>query len=190
MGYPKAVLPDFSLINLDYILNGIICSVVCFVVGSSINQYVSETTHIQPQYNLELFALATVNLVSSVTNAYVGSSALSRTVVVNACNPSTILWNLWTSLSMMTVIWFLGGYLYYLPKCVLGGLLIASFRGQFYKLAHIPKYFIQAPIDGLVHIATLLSTACFGPQTGVVVAYVSSILQIIANQSNKKFYTL
>eukprot|EP00466_Bigelowiella_natans_P005470 jgi/Bigna1/58321/fgenesh1_pm.74_\ len=126
----------------------------------------------------ELFALGLTNFLSSTASAFPTSGALSRSAVNNAVGSKTQIAGLITSLGVLITMVFLTPLFAYLPKFVLGAIVVSSVISlvaydECIRLWRIKK------TDGCLWILAFLGTLFLGILNGLALAVAVSIVIVI-----------
>jgi MFS superfamily sulfate permease-like transporter len=100
----------------DIFLDCLVIGIVCFAVSLSLVKIFSKKHKYEINANQELIALGTANVFSSFFLAYPASGALSRSTVQERIGGKTQIAGLVSCGVLLTVLLFLGPFLYETPK--------------------------------------------------------------------------
>ena len=186
-------LPNFSFPPLKWkIIKELIpisltIALVAFMEAISIAKSIQEkhkTYEINP--NQELLALGTSNMIGSFFQSYPTTGGFSRTAVNNEAGAKTGVAALISALIVAIILTFFTDWFYYLPKSVLGAIIIvAVIKLIDYKYA-IRLYKIQKD-EFLVLLFTFIATLFIGITEGILFGIIFSFLLLIYRTSKPHY---
>ena len=186
-------LPNFSFPPLKWeIIKELIpisltIALVAFMEAISISKSIQEkhkTYEINP--NQELLALGASNMIGSFFQSYPTTGGFSRTAVNNEAGAKTGVAALISALIVAIILTFFTDWFYYLPKSVLGAIIIvAVIKLINYKYA-IRLYKIRKD-EFLVLLFTFIATLFIGITEGILFGIIFSFLLLIYRTSKPHY---
>ena len=186
-------LPNFSFPPLKWkIIKELIpisltIALVAFMEAISIAKSIQEkhkTYEINP--NQELLALGTSNMIGSFFQSYPTTGGFSRTAVNNEAGAKTGVAALISALIVAIILTFFTDWFYYLPKSVLGAIIIvAVIKLIDYKYA-IRLYKIRKD-EFLVLLFTFIATLFIGITEGILFGIIFSFLLLVYRTSKPHY---
>ena len=186
-------LPNFSFPPLKWeIIKELIpisltIALVAFMEAISIAKSIQEkhkTYEINP--NQELLALGASNMIGSFFQSYPTTGGFSRTAVNNQAGAKTGVAALISALIVAIILTFFTDWFYYLPKSVLGAIIIvAVIKLIDYKYA-IRLYKIRKD-EFLVLLFTFIATLFIGITEGILFGIIFSFLLLIYRTSKPHY---
>ena len=186
-------LPNFSFPPIKWELIkelipiSLTIALVAYMEAISIAKSIQEkhkTYEINP--NQELLALGTSNMIGSFFQSYPTTGGFSRTAVNNEAGAKTGVAALISALIVAIILTFFTDWFYYLPKSVLGAIIIvAVIKLIDYKYA-IRLYKIQKD-EFLVLLFTFIATLFIGITEGILFGIIFSFLLLIYRTSKPHY---
>ena len=186
-------LPNFSFPPLKWeIIKELIpisltIALVAFMEAISIAKSIQEkhkTYEINP--NQELLALGASNMIGSFFQSYPTTGGFSRTAVNNEAGAKTGVAALISALIVAIILTFFTDWFYYLPKSVLGAIIIvAVIKLINYKYA-IRLYKIRKD-EFLVLLFTFIATLFVGITEGILFGIIFSFLLLVYRTSKPHY---
>ena len=186
-------LPNFSFPPLKWkIIKELIpisltIALVAFMEAISIAKSIQEkhkTYEINP--NQELLALGASNMIGSFFQSYPTTGGFSRTAVNNEAGAKTGVAALISALIVAIILTFFTDWFYYLPKSVLGAIIIvAVIKLIDYKYA-IRLYKIRKD-EFLVLLFTFIATLFVGITEGILFGIIFSFLLLVYRTSKPHY---
>jgi SulP family sulfate permease len=186
-------LPNFSFPPLKWeIIKELIpisltIALVAFMEAISIAKSIQEkhkTYEINP--NQELLALGASNMIGSFFQSYPTTGGFSRTAVNNEAGAKTGVAALISALIVAIILTFFTDWFYYLPKSVLGAIIIvAVIKLIDYKYA-IRLYKIRKD-EFLVLLITFIATLFIGITEGILFGIIFSFLLLVYRTSKPHY---
>ena len=186
-------LPNFSFPPLKWeIIKELIpisltIALVAFMEAISISKSIQEkhkTYEINP--NQELLALGASNMIGSFFQSYPTTGGFSRTAVNNEAGAKTGVAALISALIVAIILTFFTDWFYYLPKSVLGAIIIvAVIKLIDYKYA-IRLYKIRKD-EFLVLLFTFIATLFIGITEGILFGIIFSFLLLVYRTSKPHY---
>ena len=186
-------LPNFSFPPLKWEIIkeltpiSLTIALVAFMEAISISKSIQEkhkTYEINP--NQELLALGASNMIGSFFQSYPTTGGFSRTAVNNEAGAKTGVAALISALIVAIILTFFTDWFYYLPKSVLGAIIIvAVIKLINYKYA-IRLYKIRKD-EFLVLLITFIATLFIGITEGILFGIIFSFLLLIYRTSKPHY---
>jgi len=126
----------------------------------------------------ELFALGLSNLVGAMFSCYPVTGSFSRSAVNNATGATSQLAGLITAVVMMCTLLFLTPLFYYLPKYVLGAIVISSVAPLVAYWEALKLWRVKRP-DFFLWVAAFLGVLFLGVLQGMLLAVGFSLIIVI-----------
>jgi sulfate permease, SulP family len=193
---PKG-LPAFSLpkIDLKVVLHllpiGAIISLLGFMEAISIAKAMAAKTGQRLDPNQELIGQGIANILGAVGKSFPVSGSFSRSAVNIQSGAVTGLASVFTSLTVMMVLFFFTPLLYYLPQSVLAAVIMMAVIGLLNVSGFIHAWKAQW-YDGLFSIITFVSTLITAPHLdkGIMVGVLLSLGMFLYKSMRPKVTTL
>lgn len=179
-GLPGFTIPSFSKdVIIDLLPAALTLAFIVFLEAISIAKAM-EAKHTDHKVipNQELIALGMSNIVGSFFQAYPASGGFSRTAVNNQANAKTQMASLIAAIVVGFTLLFLTPVFYYLPKAVLGAIIIVSVFGLL-DLKTPKLLWRYAKVDLAILVMTFLATSMIGITEGILFGIVISIALLI-----------
>lgn len=169
---------DFSVFRYDLVVKSFLISFISYIECITIAKSVSIDNKYKIDPNQELFTVGLMNILASFFQCFPTTGSFSRTNLSNINKVKSQLSSVLTITLVSIISLFLSDMLYYLPKCLLGCIIIESCINLFdYRT---PQYLWKIQkIDFFTWIVSFTTCILFGFQYGVVSGILISILYII-----------
>ncbi|WP_111706308.1 SulP family inorganic anion transporter [Lutibacter citreus] len=179
-GLPEFTIPKFeknTLIELFPI--ALTLSFIAFLEAISVAKAIElKHNNYKVNPNQELIAIGLGNIVGSFFQSYPSTGGLARTAVNNQAGAKTPLAAIISSLIVGITLLFLTPVFFYLPKAVLGAIIVVAV----YSLLDfsVPKQLLRYSKRELVILnITLIVTATIGIKEGVLIGIILSLAMLI-----------
>lgn len=179
---PKG-LPEFQMLNFSALSFGelipiaTIIGLMGFTLSSSITKSVEDDPDkVRP--NQEFIALGISNMIGPFFGAYQADSSFSRTAINKSAGANTRMSNIISSLLILSVLLFFTPVFYYLPKSVLGAVIIAAMPSLI-SFDYFKKVFAISKNEFIVMILTFITTVEFGIVIGLSIGVAASIFAFL-----------
>lgn len=189
LGVVPRGMPDFSIPEFDWMLVqsllpvsatiALISFIEVYAIGVSLEDK-DKAKNIIP--NRELIALGLSKFIGGFFQAFPTSGSFSRSAVNKEAGSKTIVSGFYTILLIVLTLLFLTPYFYYLPKAVLGAIIIVAIFGLI-EPSYIRRLWITDKRDLLMFAATATATFFIGVQEGIITGVVLSIFLLAYNVS-------
>jgi SulP family sulfate permease len=186
-------LPSFQLLNFDSTLIkplfpiALTLALVAFMEAISVAKAIEEKhDDYKVDPNQELIALGGANIVGSFFQSYPTTGGFSRTAVNNEAGAKTGIAALVSALLVALILAFFTHWFYYLPKAVLGAIILVAVINLIDFKFPIRLY-KKRKDEFVLLLITFLSTLFLGITEGILVGIVLSIL-ILLYRTSKPHY--
>ncbi|NQX83022.1 MAG: sulfate permease [Flavobacteriaceae bacterium] len=175
-GLPQFGFSGFNYSNLKELLPvAITLAAVGYLELISIGKsFEAKQNEYKIDANKELKAIGITNIIGSFFGAFSASASFSRSSINTNSGAKTLVSSLFASLFVGLTLMFFTSYFYYLPKAILGAIIMVSVFSLI-DFKEIKNLYIINKIDFIVLIITMVSTLMFGVTTGVLSGVISSI---------------
>ncbi|PHR49816.1 MAG: sodium-independent anion transporter [Fluviicola sp.] len=183
-GMPNFSTPEFDWMLVQSLLPvsatiALISFIEVYAIGVSLEDK-DKAKNIIP--NRELIALGLSKFIGGFFQAFPTSGSFSRSAVNKEAGSKTIISGFYTILLIVLTLLFLTPYFYYLPKAVLGAIIIVAIFGLI-EPSYIRRLWITDKRDLLMFAATATATFFIGVQEGIITGVVLSIFLLAYNVS-------
>ncbi|MGA0273872.1 MAG: SulP family inorganic anion transporter [Flavobacteriaceae bacterium] len=186
-------LPSFQLLNFDSTLIkplfpiALTLALVAFMEAISVAKAIEEKhDDYKVDPNQELIALGGANIVGSFFQSYPTTGGFSRTAVNNEAGAKTGIAALVSALLVALILAFFTHWFYYLPKAVLGAIILFAVINLIDFKFPIRLY-KKRKDEFVLLLITFLSTLFLGITEGILIGIVLSIL-ILLYRTSKPHY--
>jgi SulP family sulfate permease len=186
-------LPSFQLLNFDSTLIkplfpiALTLALVAFMEAISVAKVIEEKhDDYKVDPNQELIALGGANIVGSFFQSYPTTGGFSRTAVNNEAGAKTGIAALVSALLVALILAFFTHWFYYLPKAVLGTIILVAVINLIDFKFPIRLY-KKRKDEFVLLLITFLSTLFLGITEGILIGIVLSIL-ILLYRTSKPHY--
>ncbi|MGB1453946.1 MAG: SulP family inorganic anion transporter [Flavobacteriaceae bacterium] len=186
-------LPSFQLLNFDSTLIkplfpiALTLALVAFMEAISVAKAIEEKhDDYKVDPNQELIALGGANMVGSFFQSYPTTGGFSRTAVNNEAGAKTGIAALVSAVLVALILAFFTHWFYYLPKAVLGAIILVAVINLIDFKFPIRLY-KKRKDEFVLLLITFLSTLFLGITEGILIGIVLSIL-ILLYRTSKPHY--
>jgi len=183
-GLPEFSIPNFSFDDFKALIPAsFILALIAFMEAISVAKAIEEKhSDYKVDANQELIALGASNFVGSFFKSYPGTGGFSRSAVSDQAGAKTGVAAIISALLIMFTLLFLTEYFWYLPKALLGSIIMVAVFGLIDL--NVPKNLWKLDkIEFIIYTITFISTLTIGIQQGIGIGVLLSILFIIYNAS-------
>ena len=182
------LIPSKLFWNSGMWLTSFLIAILCFIESFVGGQKYADKLEYNIDASQELIALGVSNIVMSWFQCFISGGALSRTVVVGESGALTPLTGLLCGIFMIVAILLLLPVFAFIPKPVLGSIVVVGVLGlfDFGGMKHLWKI---NRADFMIMFATVIVTLLLGIDIGVGTGVVLSIL-IFLKHSAKPHYSV
>ncbi|MEO0571014.1 MAG: solute carrier family 26 protein [Bacteroidota bacterium] len=190
-GLPGFVLPKFDTSQLVAIFpTALALAFIAFAEAMTIAKAVEEKSneqHTRP--NQELRALGFSNIVGSFFQSFPANAGLSRTAVNVEEGAKTGLASVISSIVVGLTLVFLTPFFYYLPKSVLGAIILVAVYGLI-DLNYPKQLFKHQKEEFVLLVVTFLTTLLIGISQGIIFGVLFSLVFLVYRISKPHFAVL
>ncbi|CAJ0933667.1 unnamed protein product, partial [Mesorhabditis belari] len=170
-GFPSTRAPNGSLFPLLF-ADAMAIAVVVLVVTISMGKLFAKKHNYKIDTRQEFYALGFMECLSSLFPVWPSSTALARTLVYEAAGTKTQLATVFSSLLLLTVIFFIGPFLEELPLCLLSCIIIVALKGMFMQLKQIPTLWRANKTDAFAFLISFIGTVVFDVVEGLALGVI------------------
>lgn len=183
IGLPLLQLPSITPEALLLLLPmAVMISLVGFAESVAIARTFAARRRQQVNSNRELLGLGVANLAAGLSASFPVTGGLSRSVVNHDAGSITPMASILTGLGMLLVLFFLTGWLYYLPQAMLSAvIMVAVFSLVDWK--QLPYLWRYSRGDALAWLATALGVLFLGIELGLMLGVLVSLASWLAKNS-------
>ncbi|WP_298363351.1 solute carrier family 26 protein [uncultured Lutibacter sp.] len=179
-GLPEFIIPKFEMSTLESLFPiALTLSFIGFLEAISVAKAIElkhDNYKVKP--NQELIALGLGNIVGSFFQTYPGTGGLSRTAVNNQAGAKTPLAAIISGLVVGFTLLYLTPIFYYLPKSVLGAIIVVAVFGLLDFT--VPRQLLNYSKRELIILnITLIVTATIGIKEGIFIGITLSLAMLI-----------
>jgi len=179
-GLPHFNMPQFNLETIKELGPlALTLALIAFMEAISVAKAIeSKHMNYQVKANKELIALGLGNIVGSLFQSYPSTGGFGRTAVNNQSGANTPFAAIISAIVVALTLLFLTPLFYYLPKAVLGAIIIVAVFGLLdFKVPYqLWKYTKR---DLIILNITLLVTATVGIKEGIITGVILSLVMLI-----------
>jgi len=179
-GLPDVGLPNFSFEDFKALIPAAFTiALIAFMEAISVAKAIEEKhTDYKVDANQELVALGASNFAGSFFKSYPGTGGFSRSAVCDQAGAKTGVSSIVSALLIMFTLLFLTDYFWYLPKALLGSIIMVAVFGLIDL--KVPKNLWKLDkIEFVIYSITFISTLTIGIQQGIGIGVLLSLLFII-----------
>lgn len=179
-GLPDVGLPNFSFEDFKALIPAAFTiALIAFMEAISVAKAIEEKhTDYKVDANQELVALGASNFAGSFFKSYPGTGGFSRSAVCDQAGAKTGISSIVSALLIMFTLLFLTDYFWYLPKALLGSIIMVAVFGLIDL--KVPKNLWKLDkIEFVIYSITFISTLTIGIQQGIGIGVLLSLLFII-----------
>ncbi|MEX1382177.1 SulP family inorganic anion transporter, partial [Lutibacter sp.] len=190
-GLPEFTIPRFEKNTLiDLFPIALTLSFIAFLEAISVAKAIEiKHTDYKISPNQELIAIGLGNIVGSFFQTYPATGGLSRTAVNNQTGAKTPLAAIISGLIVSITLLFLTPVFFYLPKAVLGAIIVVAVYGLLDF--SMPKELLTYSKRELIILnITLIVTATVGIKEGIFIGIILSLAMLIYRSTKPHFAVL
>ena len=184
-GLPSLKLPsiDFAKVSSLFPI-ALTLALISFMEAISVAKAVEEkhqTDHLDP--NQELIALGSANIIGSLFQSYPVTGGFSRTAVNDQTGAKTGISAIISSLIVGITLLFLTPLFYYLPKAVLGAIIIVAVLSLI-DFTYPKRLYKNRKDEFFLLISTFIITLTIGIKEGILLGVLISLLLLVYRTSH------
>ncbi|MRI02257.1 sulfate permease [Kriegella sp. EG-1] len=190
-GLPSFIVPQISFENIINMWPiALTIALVGYLEAISISTALEEKNNENNlDANQELIAIGTSNLVGSFFQSYPVTGSFSRSAISGEAGGKTNLSGFFTMILVVITLFFLAPLFYYLPKAVLGAIIMVSVFGLL-DVSYPKKLWKNRKDEFLVLFLTFLITLFIGIPQGILTGVLISLLLMVYRTSKPHFAEL
>lgn len=190
-GLPTFALPSFQTSQLVAAFpTALALAFIAFAEAMTIAKAVEEKSkehHTRP--NQELRALGFSNIIGSLFQSFPANAGLSRTAVNVNEGANTGLASIISAIIVGLTLVFLTPFFYYLPKSVLGAIILVAVYGLI-DLKYPKELFKKQKDEFVLLVVTFLTTLLIGISQGIILGVLFSLVFLVYRISKPHFAVL
>ena len=174
-GLPEIAIPPFDLaLWTSLAVPALLIAIVGYVESISVAMTLAAKRRQRVDPDQELIALGAANVGSALSGGFPVTGGLSRSVVNYDAGAETPAAGGYTAIGIALTALFLTPLLFFLPKAVLGAIIIAAVL-SLVDLGALKRTFVYSKADFAAMAATILVTWIEGIEAGLIVGVALSI---------------
>ena len=193
VGFVPCGLPSFNIphFEFDTIKNLIPISLTLAIIGYMESISISKTIAEKHRYykldpNQELIALGTSNIFGSLFQSYPTTGGFSRTAVNDQSGAKTGVASLVCALIVAIILSFFTHWFFYLPKAVLGAIIIVAVI-QLIDIKYAIRLYNSRKDEFAVLLLTFILTLFVGITQGILFGIILSLLLLVYRVSKPHY---
>jgi len=182
-------MPSFTLPNLDWETVQTLFPIALTIALVAYMEAISVAKAIQEKHknyevnpNQELIALGASNVIGALFQSYPTTGGFSRTAVNDQAGAKTGVAALTSSLIVAVILTFFTHWFYFLPKAVLGAIIIVAVVNLM-DFKYAARLYKSRKDEFLVLLLTFLLTLFVGITQGILIGIVFSLLLLVYRTS-------
>ena len=190
-GLPSFTIPTFDLNVMKSLLSlSFLVALISIISSMAISKTISAKNGNYPiNSNRELVALGISKIVGSFFLAFPATASFARSAITDDLKAKSGVSSIVTALFLGLILLFFTSWFYYLPKAILGAIVIVAVV-KFINVKEIKKLFKIDRKDFYVFLVTFIVTLALGIIIGVVAGIILSIGIILLKTSRPHFAVL
>ncbi|CAB3398409.1 unnamed protein product [Caenorhabditis bovis] len=185
-GFPAPSLPRVDFLPA-LIADAVPIAIVCYMFIMSMGKLFAKKHKYKTDATQELYAIGISSMLSSFFPVYPVGASLSRSSVCEMSGANTLLYTIFSSTILLTVILFLGPFLEPLPMCILACIVIVSLKSLFLQVKELPRLWKISKYDFTIWLVSCLSTIFTDVTTGLIISLVFALFTIVLRQQWPEF---
>ncbi|CAJ0582207.1 unnamed protein product, partial [Mesorhabditis spiculigera] len=177
-GFPPPKLPRFDIVPA-LMKDAIPTAIVCYMFVVSMGKLFAKKHKYTIDSTQEFIATGLMSTLSSFFPVYPVGASLSRSAVCEMSGAHTMLYVVFSSSLLLTVILFLGPFLEPLPMCILACIVIISLKSLFEQAKILPYLWKVSRLDFAVWLVSCLATVFTDVTTGLIISIVFTLLTVV-----------
>lgn len=153
-------------------------AMVAYAVSVSMALIFAQKANYEVDFNQELLAMGTSNVLGSFFSCLPFSASLSRSMIQYTTGGKTQIASVVSCAILAIILLWVGPFFEPLPRCVLAGIIVVSLKGLLMQLTHLRQFWRLSIVDAVVWIGTFLTVVLVAIDIGLLVGMVLSICSI------------
>lgn len=175
-GLSVPAIPDVGPDKLIALLpSALIISIVGFLEAFAVSKAIAAKTRQRIDVNRELVGQGMGNLASGLFRGYPVAGSFSRSAVNFSAGGVTAVASVFVSVFVLFTILFLTPFLYYLPRAVLGAIVIAALL-DLVEFSKFRETFRLSGSDGIVITVTFIFALLMRPENAILIGILVSLI--------------
>lgn len=182
-GLPSIQMLAFGIAELQLLLpSALLIAMVVFMESTSIGTAVAVKRREKINPNQELVGLGFANIGASLVGGFPVAGSFARSIVNYSAGAATQLASLVTAALVLVTLLGFGGFFYYLPKSILGAIIVLS-AWQLIDWHAIRKTFAFNVADAVTFLFTFCCVLALGVESGILAGIAISFVLLIRSSS-------
>uniref|UniRef100_A0A914H0U4 Calmodulin n=1 Tax=Globodera rostochiensis TaxID=31243 RepID=A0A914H0U4_GLORO len=187
--FPPPSLVRYELVPFVF-FDAIGIAVTAVAMHLTVVKIVENRYHYKINSCQELYSLGLSGICSSAFPVFPITSIFARTLIGDADENSTQMTTCFSTLSLLTVILYIGPVLEYLPKCILASIVMVSICTSFTKFRELRELWPLFKIDFVIFLVSFLLTVCYDIAEGLTFSALFSAFTIVVRDQWPKWHFL
>ncbi|CRK88438.1 CLUMA_CG002257, isoform A [Clunio marinus] len=177
-GLPAPIIPKFGIWK-ELLVDSFAIAVVSYSVSVSMAIMFSQKMNYEVDFNQELLAMGSANIMGSFFSCFPISAALARSLIQQSLGGKTQLASLVSCLTILCVLLWIGSFFTVLPRSILAAVICVALKGLLMKIGDFFRFQKKSKLDGFVWAATFLTVVIVAIDIGLLVGIVLNLLTLI-----------
>jgi len=198
---PPFDLPNFDLSKMKMLSSGaLILAILGLVEAAAISRSIALHTHQRLNINQEFVSQGISNVISSFFSCYTSSASFTRSNVNFQTGAKTPMSAIISAIGLMIVVLLFANYASFLPKAVMGGIIILV-GYNLIDIKHIKTVYKASGRELIVLFITLLGTLFFDLEFALLAGIITSFffymertskpnIAVLGVDKNKRFINI
>ena len=198
---PPFDLPNFDLSKMKMLSSGaLILAILGLVEAAAISRSIALHTHQRLNINQEFVSQGISNVISSFFSCYTSSASFTRSNVNFQTGAKTPMSAIISAIGLMIVVLLFANYASFLPKAVMGGIIILV-GYNLIDIKHIKTVYKASGRELIVLFITLLGTLFFDLEFALLAGIITSFffymertskpnIAVLGADKNKRFINI
>jgi SulP family sulfate permease len=182
-GLPSFKLTSLSWADFELLFPTIlVISLVGYMESIAVAKAIANKRGYKVDPNQELIGLGAANIGGALFQSYPTTGGFSRTAVNDQAGANTGMGSIISAVIIALTVLFLTPLFYYLPKAVLGAIIVVAVAGLFdtHEMKHLWK---TDKKDLAMLMATFIATLSLGIEEGIAIGVLLSLVMVIYNST-------
>eukprot|EP00771_Trimastix_marina_P000767 gnl/Trimastix_PCT/1798.p1 GENE.gnl/Trimastix_PCT/1798~~gnl/Trimastix_PCT/1798.p1 ORF type:complete len:826 (+),score=189.20 gnl/Trimastix_PCT/1798:69-2480(+) len=178
-GLPAPAAPPLTwTLFSKFLVNAIAMSLVGFMESIAVAKNMAAKFSYDVDASQELVAIGLTNVVSSFFHCFPVTGGFSRTAVNAAAGAASQFASLVSALIVLLSLYLLTNVFYYLPKCILGAIIISAILGLL-EFSEMMRCWREKKRDFLAWVVAFVLTMVIGIELGILIAIAVSLVLVL-----------
>ncbi|CAJ0950412.1 unnamed protein product, partial [Mesorhabditis belari] len=180
-GFPAPTIPRLDLLP-HLVGDAVPIAIVCYMFVVSMGKLFAKKHKYTIDSTQEFIATGLMHTFASLFPVYPVGASLSRSAVCEMSGAHTMLYVVFSSTLLLTVILFLGPFLEPLPMCILACIVIISLKSLFEQAKILPYLWKVSRLDFAVWLISCLATTFTDVTTGLIISIVFTLMTVVLRE--------